>query len=157
MTGLQHAQREPTGILAAVAPAGSTPGQQRLRRAAPLLQLAAFCAVGATGYVVNLAVYTALLTIGVAFAPAAVCSFVVAVANNYTLNRLVTFRDRRGCVVKQGARYLSVSLVALAANVAVLTLLVWGGVGEIVAQGTAIVVVTPISFLGNKLWSFGRY
>ena len=28
------------------------------------------------------------------------------------------------------------------------------GIGEIVAQAVAIVVVTPVSFTGNKIWSF---
>jgi putative flippase GtrA len=150
VTGLQHVQVEPNRA------AGLRRVHFELRRAANWLQLTAFCAVGATGYAVNLGVYTALLAIGLAFVPSAVCSFAVAVANNYTLNRLITFRNRRGGVVKQGARYLSVSLVALMANIAVLTALVWSGVGEVVAQGAAIVVVTPVSFLGNKLWSFGR-
>jgi putative flippase GtrA len=36
-----------------------------------------------------------------------------------------------------------------------LTLLVHAGLGEVQAQGAAIVLVTPLSFLGNKLWSFG--
>jgi putative flippase GtrA len=30
------------------------------------------------------------------------------------------------------------------------------GVGKIVAQAIAIVMVTPANFVGNKLWSFRR-
>jgi putative flippase GtrA len=29
--------------------------------------------------------------------------------------------------------------------------------GKIVAQAIAIVLVTPINFVGNKLWSFRRH
>ena len=125
-----------------------------LRRTANWLQLLSFCAVGASGYVVNLAVYSALLTAGSGFVAAAVGSFAVAVGNNYTLNRLVTFRRQRATVAIQGARYLSVSLCVLAVNLLLLTFLVWGGLGEVWAQATAIVLVTPMSFLGNKFWSF---
>jgi putative flippase GtrA len=125
-----------------------------LRRTANWLQLLSFCAVGASGYAVNLAVYSALLAGGSGFVVAAVGSFAVAVGNNYTLNRVLTFRNQRSTVAVQGARYLSVSLVVLAVNLLLLTLLVWSGLHEVWAQATAIVLVTPMSFLGNKLWSF---
>jgi putative flippase GtrA len=36
----------------------------------------------------------------------------------------------------------------------VLHLLVQAGLGEVVAQAIAIVLVTPVNFVGNKLWSF---
>src|SRR5919198_782461 len=78
------------------------------------VQLAKFCTVGATGYVVNLAVYTALLHwAGLHYLAAAACSFVVAVTNNYTLNRIWTFRGERGYFAYQGLRFLVVSLVGL--------------------------------------------
>jgi dolichol-phosphate mannosyltransferase len=127
-----------------------------LRRTANWLQLLSFCAVGASGYVINLAVYAALLAAGSGFVAAAVGSFAVAVCNNYTLNRVITFRSQRATVAVQGARYLSVSLFVLAVNLLLLTFLVWGGVGEVWAQAAAIVLVTPMSFLGNKLWTFRR-
>jgi len=125
-----------------------------LRRTANWLQLLCFCAVGASGYVVNLAVYSALLGAGSGFVAGAVGSFAVAVGNNYTLNRLVTFRSQRAIVATQGARYLSVSLLVLAVNLLLLTALVWGGLDELWAQAAAIALVTPMSFLGNKFWSF---
>jgi dolichol-phosphate mannosyltransferase len=122
------------------------------------LQLARFCAVGASGYAVNLVVYTLLLKgAGVHYLLAAVGSFLVAVTNNYTWNRLWTFRGQRGHVAYQGLRFLVVSTVALGANLIVLRLLVdEAGLGKVVAQAIAIVLVTPLNFVGNKLWSFGR-
>jgi dolichol-phosphate mannosyltransferase len=119
-------------------------------------QLVKFCIVGGTGYVVNLAVYSLLVGIfEIHYIPAAVCSFLVAVTNNYFWNRHWTFRAQRGHVGYQGARFLVVSTLALGANLVVLHLLVSAGLGEIPAQAIAIVLVTPINFVGNKLWSFG--
>jgi dolichol-phosphate mannosyltransferase len=126
-----------------------------LRRRANWLQLLKFCLVGASGYAVNLGVYAALVEgAGVHYLGAAVCSFAVAVANNYTWNRLWTFREQRGHVALQGAKFLLVSIAALGANLAVLAALVALGLPEVPAQALAIVLVMPLSFLGNKLWSF---
>ena len=85
------------------------------------LQLIRFCVVGASGYVVNLAVYTLLLKAGdVHYLLAATGSFLVAVTSNYTWNRLWTFRGQRGHVAYQGLRFLVVSTIALAANLVIL-------------------------------------
>ena len=121
------------------------------------MQLAKFCTVGASGYAVNLVVYTLLLKgAGLHYLLAAACSFLVAVTNNYTWNRVWTFRASRGHFALQGLRFLVVSTAALCANLLALHLLVQLGVGKIVSQAIAIVVVTPLNFVGNKLWSFRR-
>ena len=126
-----------------------------LRRPHNWVQLAKFGAVGASGYVVNLVVYTLLLEgVGVHYLLAAVGSFLVAVTNNYTWNRLWTFRHNRGHVGVQGARFLVISVLALVANLVMLQTLVALGVGKILAQAIAIVLVTPVNFVGNKLWTF---
>src|SRR5919201_6645491 len=126
-----------------------------LRRPANWVQLAKFATVGATGYVVNLLVYAALLRgAGWHYALAATGSFVVAVTNNYVWNRLWTFRDQRGHVAFQGLRFFVVALVAYGANLGILSLLILAGVDKVGAQAIAIVLVTPLNFVGNKLWSF---
>ena len=127
-----------------------------LRRRRNWAQLVKFCVVGASGYVVNLGVFSVLvLVLGLHYIPAAVCSFLVAVTNNYAWNRLWTFRDQRGHLGYQGMRFLIVSTLALGANLVVLHALVTVGLAEVVAQAIAIVLVTPVNFVGNKLWSFG--
>jgi dolichol-phosphate mannosyltransferase len=127
-----------------------------LRKRKNWAQLVMFCVVGASGYVVNLAVYTFLLDgVGMHYISAAVGSFLVAVTNNYSWNRIWTFRAQRGGVAYQGMRFLIVSTMALIANLAVLYFLVTVGLGEVIAQAIAIVLVTPVNFVGNKLWSFG--
>jgi putative flippase GtrA len=119
------------------------------------IQLGKFGAVGTVGYVVNLGVYAALLGIGAH--KAAVVSFVVSAANNYWWNRHWTFAHQKGHFAYQGARFFIVALVALGVNqVWLLIFLDWLGWGTIVSQAVAIVLVTPLNFLGNKLWSFKR-
>jgi putative flippase GtrA len=118
------------------------------------VQLGKFCVVGAIGYGINVAVYTVLLHEGLHYLLAATCSFAVAATSNYTWNRIWTFHDRRGHVGVQGMRFLVVSLAALGANLLVLHLLITFGTGKLVGQAIAIVVVTPLNFIGNKLWSF---
>jgi putative flippase GtrA len=121
------------------------------------VQLAKFCTVGATGYVINLSVYSALLLgAGLDYRLAATVSFLVAVTNNYTWNRLWTFRGQRGHVAYQGMRFLVVSVLAYVGNLVWLTLFVWLGVHKVLAQAIAIILVTPFNFAGNKLWSFRR-
>ena len=118
------------------------------------VELAKFSVVGGTGFLVNLGVFSLLLHFGVHYIPAAVCSFLVAVTNNYTWNRLWTFAHHTGGVVYQGPRFLVVSLCALLANLAILSVLVSLGLDKRLAQAIAIVLVTPLNFIGNKLWSF---
>jgi putative flippase GtrA len=120
-------------------------------------QLGKFCVVGGVGYLINLAVYDALLHEGVHYLVAATCSFLVAVTSNYGWNRLWTFRELRGHFGVQGMRFFVVSLAALGANLFVLHLLIAdGGLAKLPAQAVAIVAVTPLNFVGNKLWSFRR-
>jgi dolichol-phosphate mannosyltransferase len=127
-----------------------------LRRRKNWEQLVKFCLVGVTGYAVNLWVFSFfVLVLDVHYIPSAVCSFLVAVTNNYTWNRVWTFRSQRGHVAYQGLRFFVVSSLALVANLAVLYALVQVGLSEVIAQAIAIVLVTPVNFVGNKLWSFG--
>ncbi len=119
------------------------------------LQLAKFGLVGLSGYVVNLVVYAALLGIGAH--KAALVSFIVSASNNYWWNRHWTFSDQKGHFAQQGLRFFVVALAALAVNqLWLLVFLDWLGWGKIVSQAIAIVLVMPLNFLGNKLWSFRR-
>jgi putative flippase GtrA len=128
-----------------------------LRSARNWRQLGKFCVVGATGYGINVGIYRALLAGGVHYLLAATISFLVAVTSNYTWNRLWTFRDQRGHLGVQGMRFFLVSVVALGVNLVALDLLVHvGGLGKFLANAIAIPLVTPLNFVGNKLWSFRR-
>jgi putative flippase GtrA len=127
-----------------------------LRKPAAWLQLLRFGLVGASGYVVNLATFALLVHgAGVAYPLAATGAFLVAVTNNFVWNRQWTFSARAGHAGRQAARFLCVSVLAFGVNLALLTLLVaGGGLPEVPAQAIAIVCAMPLSFVGNKLWSF---
>ena len=128
---------------------------QALRRPSNWIQLAKFGAVGVSGYVINLAVYVALLGLGPHVA--AGISFIVSAASNYWWNRHWTFASQKGHFGVQGLRFFAVSFAAFWVNqLWLLVFLDWLGWGKIVAQAVAIVLVVPLNFLGNKLWSFRR-
>lgn len=148
MTNHSEASPTPAGPLALAG--------QALRRRANWVQLLKFCLVGASGYAINLGVFAGLLAAGLHYLPAAVCSFVVSVTNNYWWNRHWTFRHRRGHLVYQGVRFLLVSAVALGVNLVALSILVAVGMPKLSAQAIAIALVTPWNFVANKLWSFRR-
>ncbi len=127
-----------------------------VRHPANWLQLLRFALVGGSGYVVNLAVFSVLVgAAGSGHRTAALGAWLVAVANNFVWNRRWTFRARDGYAGSQAVRFLTVSIAALAFNLAILELLVVSaGAPELPAQAVAIVAAMPLSFLGNKLWTF---
>ena len=129
-----------------------------LRRPQNWLELLKFCLVGASGYVVNLAVYIALLK---------------GADMHYLAGRGVLLRRRRdeqllvepALDLPRAAREpllpgrplpARLAAVSLGLNLLLLRGLVALGVGKIAAQAIAIILVTPFSFSVNKLWSFRR-
>ncbi len=127
-----------------------------MRRPANWLQLVRFGLVGGVGFVVNLIVYTLFVhSVGVDYRAASVIAWLVAVANNFVLNRHWTFDARGGRARFQAMRFLVVSLVAEAFSLLLLTLFVEGaGIAKVPAQALAVAGSMPLNFLGNKLWSF---
>ena len=129
-----------------------------LRQPANWLQLLRFATVGASGYVVNLVIFTlAVHGAGFGYALAATLAFIVALANNFVWNRLWTFKAADGHAGFQAARFIVVSLCAFTFNLLVLFALVeFAGMAKVPAQAIAIAAATPLNFVGNKLWSFRR-
>jgi dolichol-phosphate mannosyltransferase len=127
-----------------------------LRRPANWLQLVRFGIVGGTGFVLNLAVYALCVhALSIPYQVAAVVAWLVAVLNNFMLNRHWTFDASAGRIHFQAIRFFVVSLLAFAFGLLLLTLLVeLGGVAKVPAQALAVAASTPLNFLGNKLWSF---
>ena len=128
------------------------------REPANWVQLFKFGVVGATGYVVNLLVFAALVEgLDVHHIPAAVGAFVVAVTNNFLLNRHWTFEARGGHAGEQAWRFLTVAIVGLGINLVALTLLVDViGLPELAGQALAVAIAMPANFLGNRMWTFSR-
>jgi putative flippase GtrA len=120
-------------------------------------QLVKFGLVGATGFVINVAVFAfCLRVLDVHYRLAYVFAFCVAVTNNFVWNRVWTFRHERDAshMAMQGARFFAVSLLAAAAGFVLLETFVRLGIPKIPAEMLAVALVVPISFLGNKHWSF---
>jgi putative flippase GtrA len=120
------------------------------------LQLGKFLAVGLSGYVINLAVFTfSLKALGAHHLVAATLAFCVAVLNNFWWNRHWTFRAGQGHAGFQAARFFTVSAIAFVVQATILVLLVdVGAVAKIPAQAISLAAAMPVNFVGNKLWSF---
>ena len=127
-----------------------------LRKPHNWVQLIKFCAVGGSGYVVNLSVFALCVeVIGLHHLVAATAAFVVAVMNNFWWNRHWTFRAGQGHAGFQAARFFIVSVAAFLFAASVLELLVSvAELPELPSQAIAIVAATPLNFIGNKMWSF---
>ncbi len=82
------------------------------------VRLLSFCAVGATGLIVDTTVYLGLQAVGLGHLLARFLSFWPAVTWNWRLNRVLTFDDRRPApAVGQWTRFAFASTVGLATNV----------------------------------------
>jgi putative flippase GtrA len=127
-----------------------------MRRPGNWLQLVRFAFVGAVGFLVNLAVYALFVhSVGVDFRVASIVAWLVAVLNNFVLNRHWTFDARDGRAHAQAVRFFLVSLLAEIFSLVLLTALVDGAsVAKVPAQAVAVAASMPLNFLGNKLWSF---
>jgi putative flippase GtrA len=127
-----------------------------VRRGHNWLQLIRFATVGATGYAVNLVVFAICVhALKIDYKLAAVVAFVISVVNNFWWNRHWTFRTKSKHPIEQGAKFFAVSLVTFGFTYVVLVSLVDGaGMPKLVAQAMAIAAGTPLSFVGQKLWSF---
>ena len=118
-------------------------------------QLFKFGFVGASGYLINLEVFAALVeAAGLHHAVGAVGAFCVAVSSNFYWNRHWTFRASEGHAGFQAARFFTVSLAGLVLNLAILEALIGAGLDALPAQAIAVAAVMPVNFVGNKLWTF---
>jgi putative flippase GtrA len=127
-----------------------------VRRTHNWLQLLRFAAVGASGYLVNLAVFAACVHLfSIDYRVSSAIAFVVSVVNNFWFNRHWTFSAKEAHPMHQGLKFFAVSLVAYGFTYVVLVALVDGtGMMKVLAQAIAVAAAMPLSFIGQKLWSF---
>ena len=119
-------------------------------------QLLRFSAVGISGYLLNLGVFALCVHLfAIDYRLASAIAFVVSVVNNFWWNRHWTFDAKHEHPIFQGTRFFIVSLVAYGFTYVVLVTLVSDvGLVKVAAQAIAVAAATPLSFLGQKLWSF---
>jgi putative flippase GtrA len=94
---------------------------------------------------------------GIGLAPyvAAVVAFAGAVCNNFLWNRRWTFPRRGPGARHEAIRFFVVSSIAFGVSLSMLTALVAvARLPAISAQVISIAVAMPVSFAGNKLWTF---
>jgi dolichol-phosphate mannosyltransferase len=127
-----------------------------VRKTQNWLQFVRFAAVGASGYVVNLGAFALCVhAMGIDYHLAAVIAYSISVLNNFWLNRHWTFEAKDDHAGHQAMRFFAVSLVTFGFTYVILISLVSGtGMEKVVAQAIAIAAGTPLSFIGQKLWSF---
>jgi putative flippase GtrA len=126
-----------------------------LRRPDNWRQLLRFGLVGLSGYGVNLTVFFLLVDLaGFNHRSGATVAFMVAVMNNFLLNRHWTFAARGGKAHRQAVRFFTVSVSGFLLNLGLLELLVTAGAPDVAAQAIAVAAVMPVNFLGNRLWTF---
>jgi dolichol-phosphate mannosyltransferase len=119
------------------------------------LQFVRFAAVGTSGYVVNLAVFALCVhALKIDYRVASVMAFIVSVTNNFWWNRHWTFDAKHDHPAHQAVKFFAVSLVAFGFTYVVLVALVGAGLEKVIAQAIAVAAATPLSFIGQKLWSF---
>ena len=127
-----------------------------LRKPHNWVQLVKFCAVGASGYVVNLCVFALCVeALGLHHLVGATVAFVVAVTNNFWWNRHWTFKAGDGHLHVQWARFVVINVAVFLFSLVVLYLLIeHAGFARVPAQAIAVLAAAPPNFLGQKLWSF---
>jgi len=123
-------------------------------RPANWMELVRYCCVGGSGYLINLGVFL-VADRSMAYTAAFTVAFICAATSNFLWNRLWTFRVEHGRPHHQYARFLCVSGAALGLDLVVLRALVeLAGMAKPPAAAIAILVALPVSFLGNKIWTF---
>ena len=121
-------------------------------------QVGVFLAVGAVGYVVNLAAYgVAVHLLAIDYRTAATLAFGLALTTTFALNRRYTFAAEAGAVHRQAWRYALVNALGFATNLVVLQLLVeYGHAPKLTAEALAAVVAAPVNYTGQRLWAFAH-
>jgi dolichol-phosphate mannosyltransferase len=122
-------------------------------------QLLRFCLVGAAGTVVNLSVFTlGVRWLGADPNIAATVAFVVAVTENFALNRIWTFRRETAAIAREGAwiKYVLVNLLGFGINLLVLNavLLIWGSERGMLGQALGIMAGMASNFAMSRHFVF---
>jgi putative flippase GtrA len=121
------------------------------------LQLIRFGVVGTSGFIVNTVVFAVLLHVaGLDYKICLPLAYLAGVINNFIWNSRWTFSDKKGShPAVQAYRFLIVSAFAFGADYGLVVAGVhWTSMEKVVIQIIANILVIPVNFLGQKLWSF---
>jgi putative flippase GtrA len=131
------------------------PGAAGRLSAPVLVQFVKFGIVGVSNTVLAFAIYTVLLKVfGVWYLGASAIGFVVGAINGFLLNRRWTFAGHVGDSLTP-VRWGVVQGCGLALNEGLLYLFVDGvDIEKLLGQACATVIVTVITFIVNRAWTF---
>jgi putative flippase GtrA len=120
-------------------------------------QFVKYGVVGASNTLVNFAVYSIGVTIGIHYLIALVLGYAVGALNSYILNRHWTFQAGHIAHTTAGTRFALVTGAAIAVNVGLLYLFVHHlGISKIPAQAILTVPLLAVTFPINRWWSFAH-
>ena len=121
-----------------------------------LTRVVRFICVGCAGYAFALALFALFHgPLGIDYRLSAALGNAISFAANFFVNRRWTFRAHTGPMGAQAIRFATVSALATLTNViAVHVLVESGGLPEFGAEALAVVIATPVSYLGNRWWTF---
>ncbi len=120
-----------------------------------VVQFLKFGVVGISNTLLTFAVYTLLLKgFGVWYLAASAIGFVVGAVNGFLWNRRWTFRGHVGDALTP-VRWGVVQGCGLGVNLGLLYVLVHdAGLDKLLAQACATIVVTVLTFIANRAWTF---
>lgn len=130
-------------------------GAARHLSAPVVVQFVKFGIVGVSNTLLTFAIYTLLLkAFGVWYLAASAIGFVVGAVNGFLLNRRWTFAGHVGDSLTP-VRWGVVQGCGLALNLGLLYLFVDdAGIEKLLSQAFATVIVTVVTFLVNRAWTF---
>jgi putative flippase GtrA len=136
----------------------SLPGLLRRLGNPVVVQFVKFGTVGVSNTLLTFLVYTLLLKVfGVWYLAASAIGFFVGAVNGFLLNRRWTFKEHVGDALTP-VRWGIVQGCGLALNLGLLYLLVDGAsLDKLLAQAFATGVVTVLTFIANRTWTFGGH
>jgi len=119
-----------------------------------------FGSVGALGSITNIAIFSTLIFLDIHYNVASVAAFLVAVTQNYILNKHWTFKDHNTKTKQKFIKYLLLNVSSFFINLAVLNLVVMNfgdtNTMKIAGQMVGIAAAMGINFLGSYLVIFAK-
>jgi len=119
-----------------------------------------FGSVGALGSVTNIAIFSSLTFLNIHYNIAAVVAFLVAVTQNYSLNKKWTFKEHNTKTKKKFIKYFILNFISFLINLAVLNIIVLNFGDDkfttIMAQIIGIGVGMGLNFVGSYVVIFAQ-
>jgi putative flippase GtrA len=127
----------------------------RVLRTPLLVQFVKFGLVGISNTLITLLVYALLWNVlGLWYVAASAIGFAVGAVNGFLWNRAWTFKGHVGDALTP-VRWFVVQGCGLLVNSALIYVFVDGAaLGKLIAQAATIVIVTVLTFIANRSWTF---